>query len=168
MQEWRPVEGFDAYAVSDEGRVARIARGRGTYPGRPVGSAGGSDGRYVRVTLWRGSIQYDRYVHRLVAAAFLGTCPDAHEVNHKDGNPANNAVDNLEYVTSRENKEHAVRLRLVPSGLMHWNGRFKPEDIHAMRTLVAASFSQHYVAKLFGCAQTYVGKVAHNQKRKDG
>lgn len=167
MQEWRPVKGFNAYAVSDEGRVARISRGRGTYPGREVGSLGGSNGQYRRVALWCGKSHYDRYVHRLVAEAFLGPCPKAHEVNHKDGDPSNNALTNLEYVTSRENKEHAVRLRLVPSGLLHWNGRFKPEDIHAMRTLASAGFSQYYIAKLFDCTQPYVGKVVSGQKRKD-
>lgn len=167
MQEWRPVEGFDAYAVSSTGLVARLSRGRGTFPGRTVGSSGGSDGRYRRVSLWRGGVQYDRYIHRLVAVAFLGPCPDDHEVNHKDGNPGNNTVENLEYVTSRENKEHAVRLRLVPAGLMHWNGRFKPEDIHAMKTLAANGFSQHYIAQLFRCSQPYVGKVVSGQKRRE-
>ena len=48
---------------------------------------------------------YQFYVHRLVAIAFLGRPPDplAWQVHHRDGNPCNNLVENLEYVTPRQN-----------------------------------------------------------------
>lgn len=47
------------------------------------------------------------YVHRLVAMAFIGELPDECEVNHKDGNKANNNLQNLEIVTPSENRLHA-------------------------------------------------------------
>ena len=48
-------------------------------------------------------------VHRLVAFAFLGPPPhkNAWEVHHRDGDPANNHVENLEYVTRSQNMRHA-------------------------------------------------------------
>ena len=47
-------------------------------------------------------------VHRLVAATFLGSPPSLRsQVNHIDGNPGNNNVGNLEYVTPSENMLHA-------------------------------------------------------------
>ena len=48
-------------------------------------------------------------VHRLVADAFLPPPPsEKHtQVNHKDGNPANNRADNLAWVTRSENIQHA-------------------------------------------------------------
>ena len=48
------------------------------------------------------------YVHGLVAAAFLGLPPSPQhsQINHKDGNKSNNAVENLEYVTPAENMAH--------------------------------------------------------------
>ena len=51
----------------------------------------------------------DFYVHRLVAFAFRGPPPnaDAWQVHHLDGNPSNNRLENLEYVTYQENIKHS-------------------------------------------------------------
>ena len=48
-------------------------------------------------------------VHRLVAEAFIGPCPEGKEVNHKDLNKGNNYYKNLEYKTHRKNLLHAVK-----------------------------------------------------------
>ena len=49
------------------------------------------------------------YVHRLVAYEFLPPPPSEkhRQVNHKDGNPANNRADNLEWVTPAKNNQHS-------------------------------------------------------------
>ena len=44
-----------------------------------------------------------RYVHRLVLAAFVGPCPQGQEVLHKDDDPTNNRLDNLRYGSHAEN-----------------------------------------------------------------
>lgn len=53
------------------------------------------------------------YAHRLVAIAYIpNDDPNKTEVNHKDGNKLNNCVDNLEWVSARENAQHALAIEL--------------------------------------------------------
>lgn len=107
----------EGYEVSDLGRVRSIDR-KVTY----------SDGRvyYYTGQLIKTRVDTNGYVsvglglsgrfrvHRLVAEAFMPIHPILKdEVNHKDGDKANNSLGNLEWVTSAENKQHAIREGLV-------------------------------------------------------
>lgn len=59
---------------------------------------------YLRVKISGAS----QYVHILISEAFLGPRPsDETRVNHKDGNKANNTIENLEYITQPQNVQHA-------------------------------------------------------------
>jgi hypothetical protein len=62
---------------------------------------------YFRVTLWKEGKGKKFLVHQLVTLAFIGKCPEGHNVNHIDGNKQNNHISNLEYVTHSENQLHS-------------------------------------------------------------
>lgn len=119
-EEWREIPGVDGYQVSNLGRVRSITRvktveGAGkslVYPGRILSQAL-RDG-YPRVNLHGKAYT----VHRLVAAAFLGPCPEGMEVRHLDGNKVNNRAENLAYGTHRENVLDQYNTRgFMPKGL---------------------------------------------------
>lgn len=54
----------------------------------------------------------NKFVHRLVAIAYLDNSEKKETVNHKDGNKLNNNIDNLEWNTRKENIQHAVKTGL--------------------------------------------------------
>ena len=58
--------------------------------------------------LTKSSKRRTRPVHRLVAETFVPNFDNKPQVNHKDGNPHNNIFSNLEWVTGKENIQHAI------------------------------------------------------------
>lgn len=61
---------------------------------------------YLQVHLRRPFEHKKQFIHRLVAQAFLPNLQDAEVVNHKDRDKANNRLDNLEWVSYKENTAH--------------------------------------------------------------
>ena len=127
VEAWRDIPDWPGYQVSDQGRVSSSQPWRGSDYRilRP-----GDNGRgYEFVHLWRDGHKQRFYVHRLVAAAFLGPPPDGLDVNHKNGKKADNRLANIEYVTKSENAMHArVELKRRP------NCRLTADQVRGIRT----------------------------------
>lgn len=64
---------------------------------------------YLYVVLCKNGNRRLFKIHRLVAKAFIPNPKNKREVNHKDENKTNNFVDNLEWVTSKENINYGTR-----------------------------------------------------------
>lgn len=121
-EEWRPVKGWPNYAVSNLGRV--WSWGGGRFPARILGAYNDRHG-YPIVSLHDRGNQRTRFVHRLVALAFLPVDPSRPHVNHRDGIKQNNRCENLEWVTPQENSTHASETGLLATGERH-GSRVKP------------------------------------------
>jgi hypothetical protein len=105
-EEWREIEGWPDYLVSNLGRVWSNKRNR------PL-KTDGKPYKYTRVTL-TGPNGYRVYpVHRLVALAFVDGYFDGAMVNHIDGVTNNNVASNLEWVTHVQNIAHAKETGLL-------------------------------------------------------
>ncbi len=95
------VYGYEGkYAVSSMGKVWTYKSNKWLKQG----FAG--QGRYRTVAL--GHSNETRYVHRLVAQAFLENPENKLTVNHKNGNVDDNRLDNLEWATQQEQVDHAI------------------------------------------------------------
>lgn len=116
METWKNIDGHPGYQVSNIGRVKSLDRTIPVPPNKTRFAAGrvlkpcdDSHG-YATVQLGRTT---RRYVHRLVAEAFVHNTKQREQVNHIDGNPKNNRSDNLEWVTRTENLRHALHIGLT-------------------------------------------------------
>lgn len=110
MQEiWKPIKGFDGrYEVSNYGRVRSYARNLTTKKVPYAISQSMTRRGYKHVLLMKGGKCLYPNVHRLVAETFVPNPENKPEVNHIDGDPTNNTVENLEWVTRSENHLHRV------------------------------------------------------------
>ncbi len=80
------------------------------------------------------------YTHRLVAMAFLDFDPDKN-VNHKDGNKANNHVSNLEMLTQSRNILHAYETGLLTKSNLQpvYQVNYKGDIINKFDSITQAS-----------------------------
>lgn len=112
METWKDVPGYEGYyKVSDIGRVMSLDRfdGRSMLKSKLLKPNLHTNGYYKHILSQR-SVRKSVYIHRIVAAAFLGI--SSFEVDHIDGNKANNSVSNLRYCTHRENQSFSNRKHL--------------------------------------------------------
>ena len=116
---WKPIKGFEGiYEVSNLGNV-RNAKGRTRKPFLiPKG--------YLMIDLFRNRERTHARVNRLVADAFVPNPDNKPEVNHKNGDKADNRAENLEWSTKSENMLHAYR-----SGLQT-KGKYKLRKVRCM------------------------------------
>lgn len=117
MQEiWKDIIGYEnLYQVSNLGNIRSLcfgARNKRKSNTIRMLKIGYTNVGYSKVELYKDGISKIKYVHRLVAETFIPNPDNKPEVNHINGDKTNNSIDNLEWVTSSENKRHALNTGL--------------------------------------------------------
>lgn len=130
MEEWRAIPGYEGlYEASDAGRI-RTVEGKTTSSARfktrvwkqrilkqnvnPRSSCKHKKNDMM-IDLWKDGCRKHVSVARLVAITWCNGYKDGLTVNHKDGNPENNAASNLEWISQGDNSRHAFETGLVTS-----------------------------------------------------
>lgn len=154
---WKPVVGYGGdYMVSDCGKVLSLKRAK---PRRIRASS--APGGYLKVSLCEQGSERTHLVHRTVLEAHVGPCPKGMECGHLDGNPANNHVGNLKWVTKKENGEHRVRHGTAyrTQGTLHGMCKLTESDVHAIRLRLRAGETQYAIARDYGVQQPLISRV---------
>jgi hypothetical protein len=172
MHIWKDIEGYvGIYQVSNLGRVKSLSKSYFSGKKHSVFKSFQemilkdiyNKDSYHQVCLYNQGICEKRYVHRLVAEAFLVNPDNKPEVNHKDGNKSNNNVINLEWSTRLENQKHASKKGLVAKGEKVHGSFLKKEDVLSIRKLYQEGMSQTDISNIFKCSRTNITKIVNNK-----
>lgn len=156
-EEWKAVDGFSNYEISNHGR----ARTKSRYvPWKHHGTSGLAykKGKILTpVVKGIGYIQYTMHgdngayrcnlAHRLVASAFIDNTFNKPQVNHIDGNKTNNLITNLEWVTAQENSIHVFHTL----GHVTWQKGLKGKFAITSRPVIQLTLSGEVVRE-WDCA----------------
>jgi hypothetical protein len=149
------IPGIPDYWVYDDGRIFSHFSNKFLSPSRKS--------RYPMVALTIDGVPTTKYVHRLVAEAFFGKSDL--QVNHKDGNRTNNNVENLEYLTQRENLQHGWKTGLIkPHGSKNPSIRYTDAEVEFLKSLKGKMTAPKAV-ELTGMSLCYVYKVWSGELR---
>lgn len=165
MEEvWKDVVGYeDHFRVSNLGRVTskrtgKILKQHINKQGR-AGFATKIGGRNGSCVCFK--------THRLVATAFIPNPENKPTVNHKDGNPLNNCVENLEWATHSENIRHAFDTGLIvpASGFRSTSAKLTEEQVETIR-INPDGLTVRQLAFLLGVHHCTVVRCKNNKRYK--
>lgn len=155
--EWKQIPGFEGrYWASTDGQIC------------------GADGRlrsqhqnargYCRVHLSADGRQRTYYVHRLVAAAFLGPCPDGMVVCHGPGGAGDNRLSNLRYASHSENcSTDKLRDGTHHRGERHGRVQLHAPLVLAIRALAAGGYRQQDIAWALSITRSNVANIVYRR-----
>lgn len=166
---WKTYPEFPFVEVSTFGRVRTlnrvVTREKGMYvvKGRVL-KQHPIIGGYLQVTFSVNGKTVTRYVHRLVAQTFLPNPDDLPEVNHKDNNPSNNNVSNLEWCTGEYNiayREKYGKSSAEVSGCPVYAVNLKTAEVSCFK-------SQSDAGRLLGVKQQSISSVIKGKRKTAG
>lgn len=153
-EQWKTIQNYPDYAVSNLGRIKRLTTRTCAKAGTILKTLGRSKARpYLSVDLCYPGGRRTELVHRLVAIVFLGEPPfHGAEVNHIDADRGNAAVFNLEWVTSSDNQHHSYEHGLqTAKGESNGQAKLKEGEVLEMRALHSTSgVDVETLAELYG------------------
>ena len=145
---------FNDYLIYEDGTIESLLTGK-TITKR-IGPKG-----YYQINLCINGKCKTFMFHRLMAIAFIDNPENLPCVNHIDGNKLNNSLSNLEWVTYKENSQHAVRTGLIhpAKGKATNHGRFTEKDIRTIRNLKKEGKSQYQIASLYNVTRGAIQQI---------
>lgn len=159
-EEWRDIEGYNGeYKISNKCRVVSL-KCNNFY----IMSPGRDSQGYYTVALTKNGNPKSHLLHVLLAKAFIPNPENKPVVNHKDGNKINNSLDNLEWVTYKENNEHAyaIGLKKPCQGTRHKSAKLSDEAVKFIRKYYKPydkDFNRKVMARLFNVSISVIGSL---------
>ena len=169
LKYMKDIKGFEnKYAITEGGKVWNCKtkkwlslRGSG-YAGKVLRHKR----HYKTIVLGlgkKGRVKYF-YIHRLVAITFIPNPQKKREVNHIDGNQENNHISNLEWVTHKENAQHAYLNGLTTRGEKNTQTKLTEKQVLEIRSLyVTKQFSHKKLGEKYGVTPSNIYMIIHRK-----
>lgn len=165
-EDFRDIEGFDGYQVSNMGRV-RSRRVNGKNPrGEWIILNPTPDRRgYPRACLFRNGRKIFRRVHRLVLETFVGPRPDGMDGCHDpDPDPANNRLSNIRWDTHESNMKDSIRHGRRPRGERASCVKLNDSKVQLIRFLMNYHDGcQTTLGRIFGAHGSRINRIFHRK-----
>jgi len=169
-EAWRSIPGTNGlYAASDLGRVKSSARTVKLYnggsfrkPGRVLKQQTDRNG-YKLATLYVSGSRKTHLVHRLVFWAFKGEMVKGLDVAHLDGDPSNNAPENLVQCTRIENLAHQIEHGTRVRGEDKKAAKLRPAQVREIRRRQAEGESYRQLAATFSVSDHTIGVICRRE-----
>lgn len=163
---WKEIEEFEGYyLISNFGRVfstsklrsVNFEKGKSQRLGRNlILSPYKTKNGYLQISFKLYPINKKRYIHRLVAKAFISNPDNKKQINHLDGNKSNNRVENLEWCTNQENRNHAVK-NFLQKTLLN-----KKQVLEIRSKFIPRKYPAIKLAKEYGVSKSCIQGVLYN------
>jgi hypothetical protein len=159
-ERWKSIPGHPFYEASNLGRIRSVTRmvkgkrGLRNAPGRILQSADCHG--YRSVVLCDEGGGHSHKVSWLIAAAFVGPCPDGMEVSHWNGDRTDDAFDNLVYETRAENNHHKFEHGTMVVGSRHARSKLTEQNVIMIRQ---SRETQRTLAAIYGVDQSIICKI---------
>jgi len=175
VEIWKPVTGYEKlYEVSNIGRVKSlerivISKKKSELPVhqkilsyRISNPTQRHPMKRLSVELWKNNKRKVETAARLVGYAFIENPKNKPQINHIDGNPLNNNVENLEWVTASENNLHAHKNHFITA-------RRKPvQGVHNKTAQLVEFESLTAAAAYFMVTKNAINAAIHGYGRSKG
>lgn len=117
-------------------------------------------GKYLKVTLSVDNVKHQKQLHRLVAEAFIPNPFNLPEVNHKDENPLNCCVDNLEWCTAEYNSNYGTRNKRIRETQLNDPSKSNTVDVFTTSGVFIGNFASESEAARY--LNVYTSRVSDN------
>jgi hypothetical protein len=162
MEIWKPVKDYEGYyEISNLGRVkslSRIILKNGLHPFKSKEKIIKTRlNNYHYVTLCKNKTYINFYIHRLVAISFLPNIQNKKCVNHINGIKTDNRVENLEWVTYKENTKHAINIGLInQNGENSKNSKLNKEKV---LEILNSNLLHKELSEKYNISKSYVSTI---------
>lgn len=153
------------YKINSRGQVLSLARGKGNYSrlkDKLLNVRNSANG-YSYYGLSRDKKTFTLPVHRLMAQTFLINDDPINKVwvNHINGNKRDNSIVNLEWITPKDNKRHAVSsgLQVYKRGEDNKNAILNNKQIEWVRKLFANGYNKSNICEIMGVSRTLIHAI---------